>query len=142
MIAVLLVMGACIVALFGFGFTDAAIYSLPLDKFMAEKSKLGQRRVRIEGELVPNTMKKRDEPCEYRFMMFGASKGKKLEVRYPQCIIPDTFRDVPQGGVMVTAEGQMQPGGWFQASLIMAKCSSKYDPETHEMKPEAKANIN
>jgi cytochrome c-type biogenesis protein CcmE len=36
--------------------------------------------------------------------------------------------------VTVTIEGALAQSGDFQASLVMAKCSSKYDPAKHEMK--------
>jgi len=89
------------------------------------------RRVRIDGELVPGTLSRRDKPCEFRFKV--RANGKQLDIHYPQCVIPDTFRDVPEGGVMVTAEGKLTEAGHFDASLILAKCSSKYDPKTHSM---------
>lgn len=130
LLATLLVMAAGLVALFMFGFKDAAVYSVPVDKLLADQFSVG-KRVRIDGELVPGSLSRRDKPCEWRFKIQG--EGKELEIRYPQCVIPDTFRDVPQGGVMVTAEGKLLAGGHFEASLILAKCSSKYDPKTHEM---------
>ena len=126
----LLVMAAGLVCLFMFGFKDAAVYSMPVDKLLADRASVGHR-VRIEGELIPGTLSRRDKPCEYRFKLRG--DGKDLEIRYPQCVIPDTFRDVPQGGVAVTAEGKLVEGGHFEASLLLAKCSSKYDPKTHKM---------
>jgi cytochrome c-type biogenesis protein CcmE len=51
----------------------------------------------------------------------------EVEVRYPQCVVPDTFRDVPNMDVDVTATGKLAKDGHFQASQIMAKCPSKYD---------------
>jgi cytochrome c-type biogenesis protein CcmE len=48
-------------------------------------------------------------------------------VHYPQCVIPDTFRDVPNVDDEVTAEGRLQKDGTFLAHQIMAKCPSKYD---------------
>jgi cytochrome c-type biogenesis protein CcmE len=132
LLVTLLMMGIGIVCLFMFGFKEAAIYSMPVDQFLAQKDQHVDRRVRIDGELVPGSMVKRDKPCEYRFRMMGTD-GAQLEVRYPQCIVPDTFRDVPQGGVQVTAEGTIDTAGHFEADLIMAKCSSKYDPDTHTM---------
>jgi cytochrome c-type biogenesis protein CcmE len=80
---------------------------------------------------VPGTLSRRDKPCEYRFQLRGG--GKDLAVHFPQCVIPDTFRDMPEGGVLVTAEGKLTEGGFFEASLILAKCSSKYDPKSHKM---------
>jgi cytochrome c-type biogenesis protein CcmE len=92
------------------------------------------RRVRVDGELVPGSLVKRDQPCEYRFRMRNkGGAGDPVEVRYANCVVPDTFRDVPQGGVEVSAEGELADAGHFDATLIMAKCSSKYDPESHSM---------
>lgn len=130
LLAMLLVMVVGIVCLFMFGFQEAAIYSMPVDQFLAQKDEHVDRRVRLEGELVPGTLVKRDKPCEYRFQIKGAER--QLEVRYSQCVVPDTFRDVPEGGVEVTAEGSLS-GEHFEADLIMAKCSSKYDAESHTM---------
>lgn len=127
----LLVMVGGIVALFMLGFQEASVYSMPVDQFAAKKAEYEGRRIRIEGELVPGSLVKRDKPCEFRFRVKG--EKSQVEVRYPQCIVPDTFRDVPQGGVQVTAEGKLADGGHFEANNIMAKCSSKYDPETHTM---------
>jgi cytochrome c-type biogenesis protein CcmE len=132
LLVTLLVMVGAVVALFMVGFKEAAIYAVPVADLVNGKAKLAGRKVRVEGELVPGTLVKRDSPCEYRFTMQGG--GKELPVRYAQCVIPDTFRDVPSGGVQVTVEGALAPGGDFDASLVMAKCTSKYDPNTHEMK--------
>jgi cytochrome c-type biogenesis protein CcmE len=136
LLATLLVMVGAVVALFLVGFKEAAIYATPVDQLLASKDKLTGRKVRVEGELVPGTLVKRDSPCEYRFTVHGPKE--QLPVRYAQCVIPDTFRDVPNGGVQVTVEGTLSPEGSFEATLVMAKCTSKYDPNTHEMKGEAK----
>jgi len=136
LLGALLLMFVGIVCLFMFGFKEAAIYSMPVDQFLAQKDQHVDRRVRIEGELVPGTLKKRDSPCEYRFTVKGETGT--LAVRYAQCVIPDTFRDVPEGGVEVTAEGVLA-GEHFEADLIMAKCASKYDPETHTMEGQEQA---
>jgi cytochrome c-type biogenesis protein CcmE len=135
LLATLLVMVGALVALFMVGFKDAAIYAKPVDQLLAQKSELIGRKVRVEGELVPGSLEKRDKPCEYRFTLHGKEKKETLSVRYPQCIVPDTFRDVPGGGVQVTIEGTLKSANDFEATLVMAKCSSKYDAEKHEMKP-------
>ena len=136
LLVTLLVMGGALVGLFMFGFKEAAIYATPVDQLLAQQDKLMGRKVRVEGELVPGTLEKRDKPCEYRFTIHGKDdKTRTLPVRYPQCVIPDTFRDVPTGGVQVTVEGSLKSPTEFEATLVMAKCSSKYDPKTHEMKP-------
>jgi cytochrome c-type biogenesis protein CcmE len=131
LLAALLVMVGAIVALFLVGFKEAAIYATPVDQLVASRDKLAGRKVRVEGELVPGTLEKRDQPCEYRFRIHGPKS--EVPVRYAQCVIPDTFRDVPGGGVQVTVEGALATTGDFEATLVMAKCSSKYDPSTHQM---------
>ena len=136
MLAALLVMVGVIVALFMFGIDDVEVYSMTLEKFDANKAKYTDRRVRIEGELVPNSLKKRDSPCEYRFKL--RDKDARIDVRFPQCIVPEAFVDRGQPGVMVTAEGKMN-GDHFEASNIMAKCASKYDPETHTLEGQEQA---
>jgi cytochrome c-type biogenesis protein CcmE len=137
LLAVLLVMGGALVLLFMWGFKDAAIYATPVEDLLSKQDDLHGRKVRVDGELVPGTLVRRDKPCEYRFTIHGkTSTEKQLNVSYPQCVIPDTFRDVPGGGVQVTIEGALNKStGNFEATLVMAKCSSKYDPTKHEMKP-------
>ena len=127
----LLAMVGAVVVLFLLVFQPAAVYATPVDKLVKGGQLVG-RKVRVEGELVPGTLVKRDQPCEYRFTIH--KDDVQLPVRYPQCVIPDGFRDVPSGGVQVTVEGALTPDGAFDASLVMAKCSSKYDPAKHEMK--------
>lgn len=135
LLATLLVMVGAVVTLFLVGFKEAAIYAIPADKLIASKAELTGRKVRVEGHLVPGTLQKRDDPCEYRFNMHGTDKANEIPVSYAKCVIPDTFRDVPGGGVEVTVEGALNAQGTFDATLVMAKCSSKYDPSKHEMQP-------
>lgn len=131
LITLLALVGA-VVALFLVGFKEAAVYATPVDKLVHDKGSLVGRKVRVEGELVPGTLLKRDQPCEYRFTIH--KEQDQLPVRYAQCVIPDGFRDVPTGGVNVTVEGALNAQGDFEATLVMAKCASKYDPNTHQMK--------
>ena len=121
----LLVMASAIVVLVMTSFNDSAIYSKGVDEIVAQKDKLGDRNLRVQGTLVKGTLVRRDTPCEYRFRM--RKNGAEIEVRYPQCVVPDTFRDVPNMDVDVTATGKLAGDGHFQASEIMAKCPSKYD---------------
>src|SRR5439155_1223621 len=124
----LLAMVAALLVLVFIGFKDSAVYAVDVDKLTGSASYVG-RKVRVEGELVPGTLVKRDQPCEYRFRIKGATS--ELPVRYSQCVIPDSFRDVPAGGVQVTVEGALAGDQTFEATLVMAKCASKYDPKTH-----------
>ena len=48
---------------------DAVVYSYQVDEVKAQAADLGERQVRVQGMLVSGTLTRRDEPCEYRFMM-------------------------------------------------------------------------
>jgi cytochrome c-type biogenesis protein CcmE len=132
LLVALLAMALGVVALFLVGFKEAAVYAMPADEVVAKAGSLNGKRLRVDGELVPGTLVKRDDGCEYRFRM--QVNKIELPVRFAKCVIPDTFRDRPEGGVMVTVEGELADDGkLFEASTVMAKCASKYDPETKEM---------
>ena len=121
----LLVIVGGIVALVMTSFKDAAVYAMSVDQVSAQAGSLGARRLRVEGNLVKGTLQKRDQPCEYRFRM--EKNGKQMAVRFPQCVVPDTFRDVPGMDVGVTVEGKLASDGSFDATQVMAKCPSKYE---------------
>jgi cytochrome c-type biogenesis protein CcmE len=125
LLAALLVIGGGILTLVLTSFEDSAVYSKGVDELVAERTKLAERNVRVEGTLVKGSLKRRDEPCEYRFKL--QKNGATVDVHYPQCIVPDTFRDVPGVDVAVTAEGKLDELGHFSAHTIMAKCPSKYE---------------
>lgn len=121
-----LIAGAAgIASMFLFGMKDNAIYSKPVDQLVAEKAKFVGHPVRAEGSLVHGSLEKRDSPCEYRFTI--AKNGVEVPVRYAQCVVPDTFRDVPNMDVGVTVEGQLRADNSFDATSVLAKCPSKYE---------------
>ena len=121
----LVVMSGAILTLVFTSFQNSQMYSKTVDDLVRDKAKLGERAVRVNGTLVKGSLVRRDQPCEYRFTI--EHKGVALSVRFPQCIVPDTFRDMPGMNVDVTAEGKLTQEGHFEASTIMAKCPSKYE---------------
>ena len=136
LVAVGLASGAAAVAtLVLTGMQDKAIYSKPVDELLAQKDKFAGRPVRAEGNLVHGTLVKRDQPCEYRFTI--AKNGVELPVRFPQCVVPDTFRDVPGMDVGVTVEGELQADQSFLASSVLAKCPSKYEMKERQQRGES-----
>jgi cytochrome c-type biogenesis protein CcmE len=110
------------------------IYSKPVDELLAGKAKFLGRPVRAEGILVHGSLEKREQPCEYRFTI--AKNGASLPVRFAQCVVPDTFRDVPGLDVGVTVEGELQPDNGFEATSVLAKCPSKYDMQQRKQRGE------
>jgi cytochrome c-type biogenesis protein CcmE len=125
-VAVGLAMGAAAIAgLVLTGMQSKAIYSKPVDELLSQKAKFIGRPVRAEGNLVHGSLVKRDQPCEYRFSI--SKNGASLPVRFAQCVVPDTFRDVADIDVGVTVEGELQKDDSFEASSVLAKCPSKYE---------------
>jgi len=133
LMALLVVAGAILTLVFSSA-EDSAIYSVTTDQLVKEPSKYQDRNVRVEGALVKGSLRHRAEPCEYRFDM--EKNGSVLPVRYAECIVPDTFRDVPGMDVLVTAEGKLSAEGNFEATHIMAKCPSKYEMQQKAAKGE------
>jgi cytochrome c-type biogenesis protein CcmE len=104
-------------------FQESAVYAKSVDQLLSEKAT--GRAVRVQGILVKGTLSHQEKPCEYSFRM--TKGGAELPVRYPNCVIPDTFRDVPNMDVEVTVQGKLLADNTFEASELMAKCPSKYD---------------
>jgi cytochrome c-type biogenesis protein CcmE len=121
----LAMVAAAIAGLVLTGMQDNAIYSKPVDELLAQRAKFAGRPVRAEGILTHGSLVKRDQPCEYRFTI--NKNGAELPVRFAQCVVPDTFRDVPDLDVGVTVEGELQADGSFEATSVLAKCPSKYE---------------
>jgi cytochrome c-type biogenesis protein CcmE len=131
-----LLLGASILyAVFSLG-RPKPVYSRSVSEFLAHP--IRDEAVRIQGSLVPGSLVRLDEPCEYRFRLVDrwspstdaapSAARPELSVRYPRCIVPDTFRDTPGfEGAVVTVEGKMcQSCHHFEASEIYAKVTLKY----------------
>ena len=131
----LVIAGTAIAGVVLTGMKDNAIYSKPVDELVAQKAKFQGRPVRAEGNLVHGSLTKRETPCEYRFTI--EKNGVDVPVRFAQCIVPDTFRDVPGMDVGVTVEGELLADNSFEATSVLAKCPSKYEMKDRASKGEA-----
>lgn len=131
----LLVTMAAVLTLVMNSFEGATIYSKGVDELLKERDRLADRNVRVQGTLVKGTLVRREQPCEYRFEM--EKNKQRIPVRYPGCVVPDTFKDVPGMDVEVTAEGKLASAGHFQATKIMAKCPSKYEMQQRAQRGES-----
>ncbi len=118
---------------------DQLTYAKDVATVVGNQAELGSRNLKVQGVLVPGSLTKREEPCEYRFKIRqkDAPDGAIMSVHFPQCIVPDTFRDVPGMDVEATVTGQLE-GDHFQASVIEAKCPSKYEMQQRQLAGEQK----
>lgn len=121
----LVMAAAAIVGIVLAGMQDKGMYSKPVDQLLADKAKFRGKQVRAEGNLVHGSLVKREQPCEYRFKI--EKNGTEVPVRYAKCVVPDTFRDVPNMDLGVTVEGELQKDDSIEASQVLAKCPSKYE---------------
>lgn len=115
--------GAIALLMFGSDASDALVYSKLVDQVMTEPGAFAGRELRVEGDLQQGSIKFRESPCEWRFVL--TKSELKMPVRFPQCIVPDTFKDGM--GLQVTVQGQLDEQGVFVANQVIPRCPSKYD---------------
>ena len=121
---VALLAGAVAFLLFGSSAPDAFVYSKLVNEVMAAPADFKGRELRVEGLLKQGSIKFREEPCEYRFVI--EKEGKELTVQFPQCVVPDTFRDGM--GISVVVQGKLAASGdTFLANQVIPRCPSKYE---------------
>lgn len=98
------------------------VYSKMVDEVVTTDS-LKNKEVRMEGELTPGSILFRQDPCEWRFKL--NKNNKEIDVRYPECIVPDTFKDGM--GISVVVQGALGNDGLFMATDVIPRCPSKYE---------------
>ncbi len=98
-------------------------YDKDLDEVVSAPEEFAGKTIRVQGALRNGSICFRENPCEWRFIIEGEEHS--LTVHFPQCVVPDTFRDQPD--VTVTARGQLEDGV-FIADEIIPQCPSRYEP--------------
>jgi cytochrome c-type biogenesis protein CcmE len=111
---------------------DAFVYSKLVDEVMVDPAAYTSRPVRVEGDLKQGSIQFRESPCEWRFVI--GSKGHEMPVRFPQCVVPDTFKDGM--GLKVTVQGRLSDGGYFAADQVIPRCPSKYEMQQAQQRGE------
>jgi cytochrome c-type biogenesis protein CcmE len=127
-VVVVLLGGSLAFLLFGSQASDAFVYSKMVNEVLAQPKALVGRELRVEGMLKPGSIRFRQDPCEWRFVL--SNSGKSLPIRFPQCVVPDTFRDGM--GIMVTVQGRLQDEGFFKANQVIPRCPSKYEMDQQQ----------
>lgn len=113
----------------GTGASEAFVYSKLVDEVMRAPDQFVGRELRVEGELQRGSVRFVDEPgCEHSFVL--QREGLEMPVRFPRCVVPDTFRDDMPMPVNVVVQGQLQPNGTFLANEVIPRCASHYDEAT------------
>jgi cytochrome c-type biogenesis protein CcmE len=111
---------------------DAFVYSKLVDEVLGDPGSFQDRPVRVEGDLKQGSIQFREQPCEWRFVL--GSKGQEMPVRFPQCVVPDTFKDGM--GLKVTVQGRLSEEGYFAADQVIPRCPSKYEMQQAQQRGE------
>jgi len=120
--------GVVVFLLLGSNAQEAFVYSKQVDEVIAQPAEWRGRELRVEGLLTQGSIRFRESPCEWRFTL--EKNGREMPVRFPQCIVPDTFRDGVNLSVVV--QGKLEGDGAFLASQVVPRCPSKYEMQQRQ----------
>lgn len=129
--------GALLLLWFSTTAEDAFVYSKLVDDVLEDPAAFRDRDVRIEGDLKQGSILFQESPCEWRFVL--GQPGKEMPVRFPQCIVPDTFKDGM--GLKVTVQGRLGEDGHFVASQLIPRCPSKYEMQQAKLRGEKMPHV-
>lgn len=108
------------------GLKDWGIYYLTVSEFRAKEQEMLGERVRVNGEVVPDSVVWDAESSTARFTL--ADGEASLPVVY-KGIVPDLLF-LP--GASAVVEGEYNSQGFFEASTLLTKCPSRYVPQEGE----------
>lgn len=108
-----------------FNLQDTQQYFLTLSELKAKGDTASKQSVRVGGNLAPNTTQIDTKQVAAKFTMTDGNIMMPVDYKG---ILPDTFEKSTQ----VIAEGKLGQDGVFHATLVLAKCPSKYDPSQIE----------
>ncbi|MBI4228149.1 MAG: cytochrome c maturation protein CcmE [Deltaproteobacteria bacterium] len=101
------------------GVKDTMVYYLTVQELKDRVPSVYKEKVRVSGTVVPGSIRNEiDGNLEFKI----AHGGETIDVKY-KGIVPDIFKD----GVEAVVEGQYTPDNIFHASLLLAKCPTKYE---------------
>ncbi|MBK8170023.1 MAG: cytochrome c maturation protein CcmE [Sandaracinaceae bacterium] len=127
-IVVALLAGGVAFLLLGGEAQNAFVYSKLVNEVMANPSSFRDQTLRVEGTLRQGSIQFRESPCEWRFVI--EKQGFAMPVQFPQCIVPDTFRDGVN--LTVTVQGRLAADNHFAATQVVPRCPSKYEMQQRQ----------
>lgn len=110
-------------------FEESKSYYQTVSELKAMGARAEGRRVRVAGNVVPGSIARHEQGV----VTFDVDyEGDVLPVRYVgRGPVPDTLVDRAQA----VAEGELRADGVFEATLVQAKCASKYEAAYEEGTP-------
>lgn len=122
LVAGLLLVGV-IVSLMIYGLTTAKAFWLTVDEVQQRGSSLVSQRLRVNGVVVDGSEQWNAEEVTLRFeIQDEENPNHQLAVVFYEPR-PDNF----QRAASVIVEGELLPGGVFEADVLLLKCPSRYE---------------
>ena len=122
-----------IVSLMVYGLTTAKAYWLTVDEVQQQSGALEDKRLRVNGVVVDGSEQWDAEAVTLRFRIEDEeSPNGQLEIVYYEPR-PDNF----QRAASVIVEGELTPGGVFEADVLLLKCPSRYEESPEDILLEA-----
>ena len=105
------------------GFSDSMVYYHTVSEALEIAQENSDKGIRVSGYVSSGTIKRDQSASRVDFLVYERDSDQTLPVVY-QGIIPDTFKDDAE--VVVEGTYHSKDGG-FHASVLLAKCPSKYE---------------
>ncbi|MEX2292402.1 MAG: cytochrome c maturation protein CcmE [Acidimicrobiales bacterium] len=106
------------------GLTSASLYFYNADEAVAQRIELGDKRFRLQGTVLPESITATDAGVEFTV----AYAGEQVDVRHDGDP-PELF----QPGIPVVLEGRWDPSGrYFASDTIRVKHSEKYEADNSD----------
>jgi len=118
--------GVLIVLVIGYlvyaGVRDTMVYYMTPTELLAKGEAVYGQGVRASGNIKPGSINWDPMALELKFILVD---GKNSVPVHYHGVVPDTFKY----GVQVIVEGKLINDQLFEATMLLAKCPSKYEPE-------------
>ena len=123
-LATVLILGGAFITLLATSMRENVQFYKHVDEVMPAAEEWYGRTLKLQGNVVPGTIARRDNSLDYRF---DVKHGDSVVTAYYTGVVPDNFADNAE--VVVT--GQLSQAGFqVEPDGVMAKCPSKYDSST------------
>lgn len=113
------------------GVAETKTYYKTIDELNAMGNDAQVKRLRVAGDV--ESIERAGQQVRFKVAQKENGKNLSLAVVYTgKDPLPDTFRV----GAQALCTGKLGADGTFQATQIQAKCASKYEAKTGNIKPE------
>jgi cytochrome c-type biogenesis protein CcmE len=98
-------------------------YYLLFDECVAAQNEFAGRRLRVSGQIAPNSLHIRDDRGQATFLLHGQRSQVPVSCEGP---LPDNLVE----GIDVVVEGVLNSAGLLCGDKVLTRCASKYQAST------------